>query len=58
MERKLYEIVKLKDGREAVIVEVLGSENYIADVGDSPEDWDTIFIKESDIDMIDNILRR
>lgn len=49
MERKLYETVKLKDGREAVIVEMLGPD-YIVDVGSSPEDWDTILVKEDEID--------
>jgi len=49
MERKLYETIKLKDGREATIVEILGSD-YIVDVGSSPEDWDTILVKADEVD--------
>ena len=49
MKRKLYDTIKLKDGRAAIIVECLGSDVYIVDVGESPEDWDTILIEESDI---------
>lgn len=46
-----YETVLLKDGREATIVEILGPEAYIADVGSSPEDWDTIWLlKDDEID--------
>lgn len=41
--------IKLKDGREGTIVEVLGSD-YIVDVGNSPKDWDTIFVKADEIE--------
>lgn len=49
MERKLYDNIILKDGREAVIVDFLGPDAYIVDVGNSPADWDTILIKEVNI---------
>ena len=49
MERKLYDNIILKDGREAIIVDFLGPNTYIVDVGNSPADWDTILIKEVDI---------
>ncbi len=39
-----YDTVLLKDGREAAIVEVFSPTNFAADVGDSPEDWETIYI--------------
>ena len=46
-----YETVLLKDGRDATIVEILGPGAYIADVGSSPEDWDTIWLlKDDEID--------
>ena len=45
-----YDVVKLNDGRRAVIVEVLEQGvAYIADVGDCPETWETIDIRQEDI---------
>ena len=49
MEHKQYDKIKLKDGREGTIVEVLGPD-YIVDVGSSPKDWDTIFVKAEEIE--------
>ena len=49
MKHKQYEIIKLKDGREGTIVEIVGPD-YIVDVGSSPEDWDTILVKAEDIE--------
>lgn len=49
VERKLYDKVQLKDGNEAIIVDFLGSNAYIVDIGDSTENWDTILIEEKDI---------
>lgn len=46
---KEYQTVILKDGREATIVEIVGDESYIADIGDSPEDWDDIVIHDNEI---------
>lgn len=44
-----YDTVILKDGRSAAIVEVLAPGVYIADIGSSPKDWDTIDITDDDI---------
>lgn len=52
MEIKQYDTVLLKDGRKATVVEVLSDTVFIADVGSSPEDWDTIDIT---IDMIEQV---
>lgn len=43
-----FDTVILKDGRVAAIVDFIG-EYYIVDVGSSPEDWDTIEVREEDI---------
>jgi hypothetical protein len=48
-----YDLVLLKDGREATIVDVTAPGiQYEADVGSSPADWDTITIKQSDIERV------
>ena len=47
-----YETVILKDGRIAALVEVFDPDTYIADVGSSPKDWDTIDITEKDIERL------
>lgn len=52
MEIKEYDTVLLKDGRKAVIVEVLSPDTFIADVGSSEKDWETIDIKKNDIAKI------
>ena len=45
-----YDVVKLRDGKRAVIVEVLEQGvAYIADVGDCPETWETVDIRHEDI---------
>lgn len=49
LEHKQYDRIKLKDGREGTIVEVLGPD-YIVDVGSSPKDWDTILVKADEIE--------
>ena len=49
MEIRQYDMVLLKDGREAVIVEVDSPIHFTADIGDSTKDWDTIPIT---LDMI------
>lgn len=46
---KKYDTVMLKDGREAAIVEAFDNKVFIADVGSSPEDWETIDITIGDI---------
>ena len=55
MEIQQYDTVLLKDGRTAAIVEVFSKKNFLADVGDSPKDWDTIDIT---LDMIDQVIYR
>ena len=47
-----YDNVLLKDGRLAALVEVFEPDAYIADVGSSPKDWDTIDITEKDIERL------
>ena len=41
---KQYDTVLLKDGREACIVEAFDNKVFLADIGDSPADWETIEI--------------
>lgn len=55
MRIKQYDTVRLKDGRTAAIVEVLSDTVFIADVGDGPENWDTIDIT---LDMVESVIRR
>jgi ribosomal protein L14E/L6E/L27E len=52
MDIKLYDTVLTKDGKEAVIVEILDDDTFIADVGDNPQNWETIDIKLKDIEKI------
>lgn len=49
---KQYDTVLLKDGREASIVEVFENKVFIADVGSSPKDWETIDITIEDIEKV------
>ncbi len=46
---KQYDSVILKDGRRAAIVEAFDNKVFIADVGSSPKDWETIDITIDDI---------
>lgn len=52
IEVKQYDTVLLKDGRKAAIVEVFDNRVFIADVGSSPKDWETISITINDIEKI------
>ena len=52
MEITEFDTVLLKDGREADIMEVLDDKTFIADVGSSPEDWETIDITIDDIEKV------
>ena len=52
MRVKQYDTVFLKDGREAVIVERFSDTVFLADVGDSPADWETISITAEDIERV------
>lgn len=46
-----FDTVLLKDGRIATIVEVVGPDGYIADVGHSPQDWAIIWdLTDADIE--------
>lgn len=49
---KEFDTVLLKDGREADIMEVLDDKTFIADVGSSPKDWETIDITIDDIEKV------
>lgn len=51
MEIKQYDSVTLKDGRRAAIVEVFDETHFLADVGSSSKDWDTIDITLDDIQI-------
>ena len=53
MKIKQYDDVILKDGRTAAIVEVFSERDFLADVGSSPADWETIDIT---LDMIAEVL--
>lgn len=49
---KEFDSVLLKDGRRAAIVEVLSERDFLADVGSSPKDWETIDITIDDIEKV------
>ncbi len=49
---KQYDTVLLKDGREASIVEAFDNKVFIADVGSSPKDWETIDVSIDDIEKV------
>lgn len=49
---KQYDTVLLKDGRQADIMEAFDNKFFIADVGSSPADWETIDIAINDIQEI------
>jgi hypothetical protein len=49
---KEYDTVLLKDGRTAAIVEKFSETDFLADVGESPKDWDTISITIDDVEKI------
>ena len=47
-----FDVVLLKDGQEATIVEKLSETDFLVDVGSSPKDWDTIFVTLDSIDKV------
>lgn len=49
---KEFDTVLLKDGRKASIVDVFDEKVFIADVGNSPKDWETISITIDDIERV------
>lgn len=52
MKVKQYDEVLLKDGREAIIVEAFEGKVFIADVGSSEKDWETIDVVIDDIEKV------
>lgn len=52
MKIEQYDTVLLKDGREAAIVEKFSETDFMADVGSSPADWETIDITIDDIQKV------
>lgn len=58
MKIKQYDTVLLKNGKEAVIVEILNEDTFIADIGDSPKDWETIIVKLDEIKEVLNERRQ
>ena len=47
---KQFDTVLLKDGRTAAVMETFENKAFLVDVGNSPEDWDTISITIDDIE--------
>ena len=47
-----FDTVILKNGQSAAIVEKLSEDTFIADIGDSPKDWDTITITINEIEKV------
>lgn len=52
MKVEQYDTVLLKDGRQAAIIEVYDKTRFLADIGDSPQDWNTIDISIDDIEQV------
>lgn len=48
---KQYDTVMLKDGRIGAVVEILDGA-CVVDVGSSPKDWETIIVKNEDIEKV------
>lgn len=49
---KEFDTVLLKDGRQATIVEAFDNKVFVADVGNSEKDWETISVTVDDIEMV------
>ena len=47
-----FDTVILKNGLSAAVVEKLSEDTFIADIGDSPKDWDTITITINEIEKV------
>ena len=47
-----FDNVLLKDGKTAAIVDKLSEYTFIADIGDSSENWDTITITIDEIEKV------
>ena len=46
------DVVRLKDGQKATIVEIFEDRAFYVDIGSSPEDWDTIFVTIDDVEAV------
>ena len=53
---KMYDNIKLKDGRVGCIVDISGDVGYIVDVGDSPDDFETIAIRKEEVQGLADII--
>ena len=47
-----FDTVILKNGQSAAVVEKLSEDTFIADIGDSPKDWDSITITINEIEKV------
>lgn len=47
-----FDTVLLKNGQKAAIVDILSEDTFIADIGESPEEWDTITITIDEIEKV------
>ena len=47
-----FDTVILKNGQSAAVVEKLSEDTFIAYIGDSPKDWDTITITINEIEKV------
>jgi hypothetical protein len=56
MQVKEFDRVLLKDGRKADVMEVFSNGSLIVDVGDSPENWETLYDKT--VDDIDKVISK
>lgn len=53
MKIKQFDRVRLKDGREGDVMEVLGDqEAFIITIGDGPHDWEDIDVSIGDIEKV------
>ena len=47
-----FDTVLVNHGQSAAIVDKLNEDTFIADIGDSPEDWDTVTITIDEIEKV------
>ena len=47
-----FDTFLLKDEKTAAIVDKLSEDTFIADIGDSPDDWNTITITIDEIEKV------
>jgi hypothetical protein len=52
MKIKEFDEVLLKDGRKAAIVEVFSDSDFLADVGEDSDSWDTIFLSIDEVEKV------